>query len=89
MNVEPISFGTITAGQLTYYTCPMESHSFVKMSGPGSCPECGMTTVKKSEGYDPGKDYYTCPMPEHAHVVTEAPGECPVCKMDLVPIKSL
>ncbi len=89
MNVEPISFGTISGGQLTYYTCPMELHSFVRVKGPGSCPECGMTLVKKSEAFDPGQDYYTCPMPEHAHVVTEAPGDCPVCKMDLVPIKSL
>ncbi len=88
MSVEPISFGTISGGQLTYYTCPMESHTFVRMKGPGSCPECGMTLVKKSEVFDSGKNYYTCPMPEHAHVVTEAPGECPVCKMDLVPIKS-
>ncbi len=88
MNVEPISFGTISGGQLTYYTCPMESHTFVRLKGPGSCPECGMTLVKKSEAFDPGQDYYTCPMPEHAHVVTEAAGQCPVCKMDLVPIKS-
>ncbi len=88
MNSDQISFGTISGAQLTYYTCPMESHSFVRAKGPGSCPECGMTLVIKSEAFDPGQDYYTCPMPEHAHVVTETPGECPVCKMDLVPIKS-
>jgi YHS domain-containing protein len=30
-----------------YYTCPM--HPEVKLDHPGSCPECGMTLVKKQK----------------------------------------
>ncbi len=84
MNVESISFGTIQDGNLTYYTCPMESHSFVKVKDSGRCPECGMTMVAKTEPFDAAQQYYTCPMPEHAHVVLEEQGDCPVCGMQLV-----
>lgn len=47
MDSEPFSFGEVVDGTLTYYTCPMEFHSYVKMKEPGSCPECGMTLVQK------------------------------------------
>ncbi len=30
----------------TYFTCPM--HPQVHEAGPGQCPKCGMTLVKKS-----------------------------------------
>ncbi len=88
MGDESIPFGTVVDGNITYYTCPMESHSFVKMSEPGQCPECGMTLVAKTEPFDPAKEFYTCPMPEHSHVVMDEPGECPVCQMELVPLQS-
>lgn len=84
-----ISFGTINDGQLTYYTCPMESHSFVKVAEPGDCPECGMHLVKKTISVDENSKFYTCPMPEHNFVVTEEPGECPECGMNLVLMPSL
>jgi Cu(I)/Ag(I) efflux system membrane fusion protein/cobalt-zinc-cadmium efflux system membrane fusion protein len=82
-----VPFGQVEDGQLSYYTCPMESHSFVRLDHPGSCPECGMTLVKKTEPFDPDRTYYTCPMPEHAHVITEEPGQCPVCGMNLVELQ--
>jgi len=84
MKSEPVSFGTVENGILSYYTCPMESHSYVKMSEPGSDPECGMTLVQKQEPYDPEQTYYTCPMPEHSYVVVKEPGNCPVCGMNLI-----
>ena len=88
---KPISaeqFGEVKDGKLTYYTCPMESHSFVKVNHPGDCPECGMKLVKKSVTYDSTKTWYTCPMPEHHYVVEDHAGKCPVCEMTLVPIKN-
>jgi rubrerythrin len=81
---DKISFAKVENDSLIYYTCPMESHSYVKMSEPGSCPDCGMILIEKKENYDPEKAYYTCPMSEHAYVVTEEPGICPVCGMTLV-----
>jgi Cu(I)/Ag(I) efflux system membrane fusion protein/cobalt-zinc-cadmium efflux system membrane fusion protein len=81
---DKISFAKVENDSLLYYTCPMESHSYVKMSEPGSCPDCGMTLMEKKEIYDPERIYYTCPMSEHAYVVTEEPGNCPVCGMTLV-----
>jgi len=87
MEGESISFGKVVDGKLTYYTCPMESHSFVKMKEPGKCPECGMTLVAKTEPFDPAQEYYTCPMPEHHHIVEEEPGKCPVCGMELVKVE--
>ncbi len=87
----PIStekFGTVKNGQLTYYTCPMESHAFVKVNHPGDCPECGMKLVKKTVKYDEAITWYTCPMPEHAYVVEDHPGKCPVCGMELVAMNS-
>ncbi len=87
MKSEPISFGTVKDGILSYYTCPMESHSFVKMKEPGTDPECGMNLVQKQEPYDPEQTYYTCPMPEHSYVVMKEPGNCPVCGMNLIVLK--
>lgn len=87
---KPVSaeqFGEVKDGKLTYYTCPMESHAFVKVNHPGDCPECGMKLVKKSVTYDSTKTWYTCPMPEHHYVVEDHTGKCPVCEMTLVPIK--
>ena len=81
---DKISFAKIENDSLYYYICPMESHDYVKMNEPGSCPDCGMTLMEKKEVYDPEKVYYTCPMSEHAYVVTEEPGNCPVCGMTLV-----
>jgi Cu(I)/Ag(I) efflux system membrane fusion protein len=34
--------------QKSYYTCPM--HPSVHKDGPGACPICGMTLVKKTDG---------------------------------------
>ncbi|MEE9465592.1 MAG: efflux RND transporter periplasmic adaptor subunit [Candidatus Neomarinimicrobiota bacterium] len=82
-----VPFGVVADGRLTYYTCPMESHSYVRMPGPGKCPECGMTLERVAEAFDENIDYYTCPMAEHAHVIMEAPGECPLCNMNLVPVE--
>ncbi len=83
-----VPFGTIKDGQLTYYTCPMESHSFVKVAEQGECPECGMDLVKKTIPFDQKSTFYTCPMPEHNFVVTEEPGSCPKCGMKLVSIST-
>ena len=77
-------FGTVSDGTLSYYTCPMESHSYVKMNEPGKCPDCGMVLVKKDVGFDPDKKYYTCPMKSHSHVIMENEGNCPVCNMNSV-----
>lgn len=82
--VIPPSFGTVEEEMLTYYTCPMESHSYVKMKEPGECPDCGMQLVKRTERFDPEKIYYTCPMPEHSYIVVDEPGSCLVCGMNLV-----
>lgn len=79
-----IPFGSLANGNLTYYTCPMESHSYVKMDAEGKCPDCGMNLVQKTMSYEADQQYYTCPMESHAHVVTEAPGACPVCGMTLI-----
>ncbi|NOZ75053.1 MAG: efflux RND transporter periplasmic adaptor subunit [FCB group bacterium] len=77
-------FDSAKDGNLTFYTCPMKSHSFVKVAEPGDCPKCGMQLVKKTIKVEADAKWYTCPMPEHSYVVTEAPGECPECGMDLV-----
>lgn len=77
-------FGIVSDGTLTYYTCPMESHSYVKMNEPGKCPDCGMFLTKKEIDYNPDKKYYTCPMDSHSYVVMENEGNCPVCNMKLV-----
>ncbi|MEE9190517.1 MAG: efflux RND transporter periplasmic adaptor subunit, partial [Candidatus Neomarinimicrobiota bacterium] len=34
-----VSFAKIENDSLVYYTCPMDSHDYVRMSEPGSCPE--------------------------------------------------
>jgi len=81
------SFGNLEEGMLTYYTCPMESHSYVRMSEPGNCPDCGMQLVQKTEHFDQDETYYTCPMPAHSYVIDEVPGNCPVCGMELVEAK--
>lgn len=85
--ISPEKFGEVRDGMLTWYTCPMESHAFVKVNHPGDCPECGMKLVEKTEKYDSTKTWYTCPMPEHHYVVEDHAGKCPVCEMTLVPIK--
>jgi RND family efflux transporter MFP subunit len=82
-NIENNTFGTISNNTISYYTCPMESHAYVKVNEPGSCPDCGMTIIQKEEPYNPDKQYYTCPMESHSHVVTEMSGNCPVCGMVL------
>lgn len=82
-NTENIPFGTIKNNTLSYFTCPMESHSFVKVNEPGSCPVCGMDLIQKEEPYNPDQKYYTCPMESHSYVVMEGPGNCPVCGMIL------
>ncbi len=82
-NTENIPFGTIKNNTLSYYTCPMESHSFVKVNEPGSCPACGMNLIQKEEPYNPDQKYYTCPMESHSYVVLEGPGNCPVCGMEM------
>lgn len=79
-----LSFGSLEGDLLIYYTCPMESHSYVRLSAPGNCPDCGMQLVKKTEHFDQEQKYYTCPMEEHHHVITKEPGDCPVCGMELV-----
>ncbi|MCF7903267.1 MAG: efflux RND transporter periplasmic adaptor subunit, partial [Candidatus Marinimicrobia bacterium] len=86
--VQADQFGTVGDDELTYYTCPMEIHAFVKVNHPGDCPECGMKLVKKTIKYDSTKTWYTCPMPSHSYVVEDHPGKCPVCDMTLVPIKN-
>lgn len=81
-------FGHLGAeGKITTYTCPMESHAYVKLAEPGECPDCGMTLVEKQLEDDPEGDWYTCPMDSHAHVVQSEPGKCPVCEMRLVPFE--
>jgi rubrerythrin len=85
-NPEAAGFGTVTDDMLTYYTCPMESHAYVKMPNEGSCPDCGMNLIAKTVPYSLGTDYYTCPMASHAHVVTESEGNCPLCGMALVKV---
>lgn len=82
------SFGTIENNTLSYYTCPMESHSYVKMNEPGSCPDCGMKLINKQEQYNSDKKYYTCPMESHSYVIMEEQGNCPVCGMNSVEIKN-
>jgi Cu(I)/Ag(I) efflux system membrane fusion protein/cobalt-zinc-cadmium efflux system membrane fusion protein len=81
-----LPFGEVVNGTLTYYTCPMEDHAFVRVKEPGSCPECGMTLVQKSEPVQADQTFYTCPMPNHDYVVMNEPGECPLCGMDLIPL---
>ncbi len=81
-----LPFGTVQDGNLTFYTCPMESHSFVKVAEPGKCPECGMDLIKKTIPVDENATWYTCPMDEHSFVVTDTPGDCPECGMTLVPL---
>ena len=79
-----IPFGSLANGNLTYYTCPMESHSYVKMDAEGNCPDCGMNLMQKTMSYEADQQYHTCPTESHAHVVTEAPGACPVCGKALI-----
>lgn len=78
-----VPFGTVMGDELTYYTCPMEAHSFVKMAEAGDCPQCGMALVKKTVPVDENTTWYTCPMPEHTYVVMDEPGKCPECGMNL------
>ncbi len=79
-----VPFGTVNGDDLSFYTCPMESHAFVKVAEAGDCPQCGMKLVKKTIPVDENTTWYTCPMPEHDYVVTDAPGKCPECGMNLV-----
>lgn len=72
-------------GKITTYTCPMESHAYVKLAEPGECPDCGMVLEERVLDADPAGNWYTCPMNEHAHVVQSEPGTCPLCEMQLVP----
>jgi len=44
--IEKIDFGIIEDNTLSFYTCPMESHSYVIMEEKGACPVCGMNTVE-------------------------------------------
>lgn len=86
--IEDIAFGTVENSTLSYYACPMESHSYVKMNEPGSCPDCGMNLINKKESYNSDKKYYTCPMESHSYVIMEEQGNCPVCGMNTVEIKN-
>ncbi len=61
------------------HTCPM--HPDV-MSGPGSCPSCGMA-LEPITGYAPPTGRWTCPM--HPEVDQDHPGTCPSCGMALEP----
>lgn len=81
-----LPFGQVINDTLTYYTCPREDHAFVRVKDPGSCPECGMTLVQKSEPILAEQTFYTCPMPDHDYVVLDEPGACPLCGMDLIPL---
>lgn len=83
-----IAFGTVENNTHSYYTCPMESHYYVKMNEPGSCPDCGMKLINKEEPYNSDKNYYTCPMESHSYVMMEEQGNCPVCGMNTVEIKN-
>ena len=83
-----IVFGTVENNTHSYYTCPMESHSYVKMNEAGSCPDCGMKLINKEEPYNSDKNYYTCPMESHSYVMMEEQGNCPVCGMNTVEIKN-
>ena len=80
-NTENNIFSTISNNTLSYYTCPMKSHAYVKVNEAGSCPDCGMKLIQKDELYNPDQKYYTCPMESHSYVVMEEPGNCPVCGM--------
>ncbi len=80
-NTENNTFGTIKNNTLSYYTCPMESHAYVKVNKAGLCPDCGMKLIQKEEPYNPDQKYDTCPMESHSYVVMEEPGNCPVCGM--------
>ena len=75
------TFGTISNKTLSYYTCPMKSHSYIKVHETGSCPDCGMKLIQKDEPYNLDQKYYTCPMESHSYVVMEEPENCPVCGM--------
>ena len=75
------------AGNIAYYTCPMESHKYIHSSKPGSCPECGMALVAAVEVSPDQADYFGCPMPAHSDVRSDKPGQCPECGMDLKPYK--
>jgi len=86
--MENISFGTVENNTLSYYTCPMESHSYVKMNELGFCPDCGMKLINKQEPYNSDKKFYTCPMESHSYVIMEEQGNCPVCGMNTVEIKN-
>jgi Cu(I)/Ag(I) efflux system membrane fusion protein/cobalt-zinc-cadmium efflux system membrane fusion protein len=77
------TFGTIKNNTLSYYTCLMESHAYVKVNEAGLCPDCGMKLIQKDEPYNPDQKYYTCPMESHSYVVMEELGNCPVCGMEM------
>jgi len=76
-----------TAGNIAYYTCPMESHKYIHSSEPGACPDCGMDLVAVTKVSPDQADYYGCPMPEHSQVRSDQPGQCPECGMNLKPFK--
>src|SRR3972149_7072058 len=59
------------------YTCPM--HPEVRQSGPGHCPDCGMSL----EADIAAGAIYVCPM--HPEVRQAGPGNCPICGMALEP----
>ncbi len=69
--------GSESAGD---YTCPM--HPEVRQSGPGSCPDCGMSLEPVEPATSDGVEY-VCPM--HPEVVRGEPGDCPICGMALEP----
>lgn len=81
-----LPFGEVLNDTLTYFTCPMEDHAFVRVKDPGSCPESGMTLVSKREPLQADQTFYTCPTPNHDYVVLDEPGACPLCGMDLIPL---
>lgn len=76
----------------TYYTCPM--HRDVMSEGPGKCPKCGMSLIKKERvsgrkaAHVPELIFrYTClDHPEHA---ATSPGECPMDGKKLVNVREV
>jgi Cu+-exporting ATPase len=63
------------------FTCPM--HPEVQITGPGSCPKCGMALEPLVVAPPQRKVEYTCPM--HPEIIRDAPGHCPICGMALEP----
>jgi len=70
------------ADQTMDYTCPM--HPEVHSTGPGACPNCGMTLEAATLTAPPARTQYTCPM--HPQIVRNEPGNCPICGMTLEPL---